>query len=133
MKPRYATVAARARHRCEYCHAPEALFNFPFEVEHIIPPLRGGTNDDTNLALACRACNLFKSDRIDSIDPESKSAVSLFHPRTNTWHEHFHVAPRTGEIVGLTPAGRATVGQLKMNSPPQLAARIQWMRLGLFP
>jgi hypothetical protein len=36
MNPRHARVAARAAHRCEYCHAPEALFNFPFEVEHII-------------------------------------------------------------------------------------------------
>ena len=36
MSPRYALVAARAKHRCEYCHAPEAIFNFPFEVEHIL-------------------------------------------------------------------------------------------------
>jgi hypothetical protein len=34
MNPLYARVAARAGDRCEYCHAPEAVFNFPFEVEH---------------------------------------------------------------------------------------------------
>jgi hypothetical protein len=30
----YTLVADRAAHRCEYCHAPELVFNFPFEVEH---------------------------------------------------------------------------------------------------
>ncbi|MCC5618360.1 hypothetical protein LC605_25405 [Nostoc sp. CHAB 5836] len=33
----YAAIAQRASHRCEYCQAPELIFNFPFEVEHIIP------------------------------------------------------------------------------------------------
>ena len=33
----YPLVAERAGHRCEYCLAPEAVFNFPFEVEHIFP------------------------------------------------------------------------------------------------
>ena len=37
MNPNYPFVAERACHRCEYCHAPEAIFNFPFEVEHIVP------------------------------------------------------------------------------------------------
>ena len=27
MNPRYARVAGRAGHRCEYCRAPEAIFN----------------------------------------------------------------------------------------------------------
>ena len=30
MNPRYPQVALRALHRCEYCHAPESVFNFPF-------------------------------------------------------------------------------------------------------
>lgn len=37
MNPNYPPVAERAGHRCEYCHAPEAIFNVLFEVEHIIP------------------------------------------------------------------------------------------------
>ena len=31
MNPHYPLVAERAGHRCEYCHAPEVIFNFPFE------------------------------------------------------------------------------------------------------
>ncbi|MBC7854323.1 MAG: HNH endonuclease [Pirellulaceae bacterium] len=64
MNAAYAAVARRAEHRCEYCHAPEVVFNFPLEVEHIVPPQRGGSGELDNLALACRACNLFKSDKI---------------------------------------------------------------------
>jgi hypothetical protein len=37
VNPSYPRVAARAGHLCEYCRAPELIFNFPFEVEHIIP------------------------------------------------------------------------------------------------
>jgi hypothetical protein len=35
MNPRYPLVALRARHRCKYYHAPEAVFNSLLEVEHI--------------------------------------------------------------------------------------------------
>jgi hypothetical protein len=91
MNPRYPLVAERAAHRCEYCHAPEAIFNFPFEVEHIIPPLHGGDDDETKWALACCACDLFKSNFLDGIDPETQTVVRLFHPRQDRWEEHFRV------------------------------------------
>jgi phenylacetate-coenzyme A ligase PaaK-like adenylate-forming protein len=32
MNPHYPQVALRAGHRCEYCHAPEAVFNLPLEA-----------------------------------------------------------------------------------------------------
>jgi 5-methylcytosine-specific restriction endonuclease McrA len=61
MNPHYPEVSHRAAHRCEYCHAPEVIFNFPFEVEHVIPICHKGTDDLANLALACRS-SLTKSD-----------------------------------------------------------------------
>jgi 5-methylcytosine-specific restriction endonuclease McrA len=64
MNPHYADAALRAGHRCEYCRAPEAVFNFPFEVEHVVPSARGGLDEDANRALACRSCNLRKSDHV---------------------------------------------------------------------
>ena len=42
MNPHHAEVARRASHRCEYCHAPEVVFNLPFEVEHVVPLVGGG-------------------------------------------------------------------------------------------
>jgi len=56
-KSLYKNVAVRAGHRCEYCHAPEALFNHRFPVNHIIPRIFGGGDNIENLALACHACN----------------------------------------------------------------------------
>lgn len=133
MNPHYTQVAIRAAHRCEYCHAPEAVFNFPMEVEHIVPVSRSGDDSTTNWALACRSCNLYKATHVSGWDPDSQAAVRLFHPRRDQWDDHFQVAIQSGEIVGQTPLGRATVSCLKMNSIAQVTARQQWTRLGLFP
>ncbi len=80
MNPLYPLVAQRAGHRCEYCRAPEAIFNFPFEVEHIVPTSRNGSDDESNRALACRSCNLYKSDQVDARDEVTQQVVGLFHP-----------------------------------------------------
>jgi hypothetical protein len=133
LNPLYPQIAERAEHRCEYCRAPEAIFNFPFEVEHILPSAHGGADEPANLALACRACNLFKADRLHAVDEVTSEAVCLFDPRRERWEEHFQVEVDSGKVLGTTPIGRATVIALQMNRPLQLAARRQWMRLGLFP
>lgn len=133
MNQHYQFVAARAGHRCEYCHAPEAIFNFPFEVEHIVPSMRRGTGEEGNLALACRACNLFKSNLVEAVDRETRVIVRLFDPRRDSWGDHFRANAELGSISGITAVGRVTVEKLRMNSPTQRAARLQWIRLGLFP
>lgn len=133
MNPHYEFVAERADHRCEYCHAPERIFNFPLEVEHIQPRALAGEDDLQNLALACRACNLHKSIRIAGFDDETKTEIRLFNPRQNDWAANFRVDLKTGEIIGLTPIGRVTVKQLNMNAPAQLAARLRWIQWELFP
>lgn len=46
--------------RCMYCGCEDG----PFEVDHIVPLSRGGTNDRANLAAACRGCNNKKGDRL---------------------------------------------------------------------
>ena len=133
MNPFYTGVASLAGHRCEYCHAPEAVFNFPFEVEHIVPIARGGTSNEANLALACRSCNLHKAIHLSGEDPQSGEMVRLFRPREETWEDNFTVNDESDEMQGLTPTGRATAARLDMNSPAQRAARRQWRRLGFFP
>lgn len=134
MNPHYPQVATRAGYRCEYCHAPQAVFNVPFEVEHINPLAKGGHQDDSNRALACRSCNLNKSDRIDAVDPATTQRVRLFNPREDNWQDHFVFEPTsTMQLQSKTPIGRATIEQLRMNSDLQLAARSQWLELGLFP
>ena len=133
MNPHHAAVALRAGRRCDYCHAPEVVFNFPFEVEHVVPVSRGGLDVEANWALACRSCNLRKAAHVTGIDPESQAEVRLFHPRQDRWTEHFRVDSESGNVEGITVIGRAAVVRLQMNSESQAAARRQWMRLGLFP
>lgn len=131
MNPHYPLVSARARHVCEYCRAPEIVFNLPFEVEHIRPLAHGGETGEDNLALSCRSCNLYKADCVKAADELTRQEVSLFNPRRDIWREHFSLVEESGEILGLTANGRATASRLRMNGKPQVAAGRQWLRLGL--
>ena len=133
MNPIYDYVAERANHRCEYCLAPEIVFNFPFEVDHCVPLSSEGGDHSQNLALACSGCNRHKSNRISGLDEFSETAELLFNPRNDQWREHFVLRAETAELEGMTPTGRVTVQLLKMNRPQQLQARAHWIRMGLFP
>lgn len=45
--------------KCAYC----GIENVPLEIEHIVPKSKGGSNRVSNLAIACRNCNLAKGTR----------------------------------------------------------------------
>ena len=126
-------VERRAGERCEYCRAPQQVFNAPLHVEHITPRSRGGAEALSNLALSCGACNLAKGAATVGTDPATGTSVPLFNPRTDRWGEHFAWAEDGITLVGLTPTGAATVARLNMNQPLQTSARPLWRRLGLFP
>jgi HNH endonuclease len=133
MHPKYAIVAARANHACEYCYAPEIISNVAFEIDHIIPIAQGGSNQLDNLALSCRICNLRKSDHTDATDPISQTVVPLFNPRQHQWPDHFEKSSQPPHhIIGKTAIGRAAVIRLDFNSSLQLRARAFWVALDLF-
>ncbi len=133
MHPQYAKVAARAGRVCEYCHAPEIISNMAFEVEHIIPRAKNGSDELDNLALSCRICNLRKSNHLDGIDPLTQAIAPLFNPRRHIWSEHFEKQPYPPyQIIGKTAIGRATATRLELNSSLQLRAREFWVALGIF-
>lgn len=70
-----------AKNRCGYCLSPQHLVMARLEIEHIIPLAKGGTDEASNLWLACPICNGHKSDKTDAIDPDTNTTVSLFNPR----------------------------------------------------
>lgn len=133
MNPAHDMVAQRAGFRCEYCRAPAALFNFPFEVEHVYPGSRGGSDNLGNLALSCRACNAFKGAAVRGTDPPTGSECDLFHPRRHRWEDHFQFDRDRAETIGTTQIGRATVVSLRLNHVGQVRARREWMRLDQYP
>ena len=133
MNRHYVEVAERAGHHCEYCLAPEAIFNLHFEVEHIVPTSRGGSGESSNLSLACRSCNLFKADRLSDVNEETGEIDEIFNPRTQNWHDHFRLRAETGMIEGTSPVGRVTANCLRMNRDAACEARRMWIRLGMLP
>ncbi len=129
----YLRVARRAEKLCEYCRAPEIAFNFLFEVEHIIPISQNGKSELENLALACRSCNIYKSDFLNGLGDDGLETERLFNPRKDIWREHFFVDLDDYTIVGVTKIGKGTINRLRLNSRLQIQAREQWNRLELFP
>ena len=114
-------IRRRAAFRCEYCLLPEHVTTVPFHIEHIRARQHGGSEDDSNLALACDRCNLFKGPNLTAIDPLTGTVTPLFNPRTDRWQEHF---VRDGATLnGVTSVGRATTSLLRFNDPPRLRLR----------
>jgi len=114
-------VRRRADNRCEYCLLPQAHSELAHHIEHIVAKQHGGSDDPDNLALACHRCNLCKGPNLSGVDPMSGEVVPLFHPRRGQWAEHFVF--RGVRIMGITPAGRATVHVLAMNDARRLELR----------
>lgn len=133
MDSRTATlVRERAANRCEYCRlaADQDPF-FTFHVEHVVARKHGGSDNPSNLALACHQDNLHKGTDLTGIDPQTGKVTRLFHPRRQRWTRHFLWAgPR---IAGRTAVGRATVGVLAMNAPDRVALREALIEAGEFP
>ena len=131
---RRAEVAARAGHRCEYCRLPTRGQVATFPIDHVEPRDRGGPNDPANLALTCPHCNAHKWNEVEAADPDTGAVVRFFHPRRDAWADHFvWSADRPGELVGRTPAGRATIAGLRLNDPDMIELRVLLAELGLFP
>ena len=124
-------VRRRAAGRCEYCLLRQEHCDLTHHVEHIVAKQHGGSDDASNLALACHRCNLRKGPNLTAMDPVTREVVPLFHPRSNDWAEHFIVE---GErIIGITAIGRATVQLLAMNDTRRLELRAQILSSGEQP
>jgi len=120
-------VRHRAAGRCEYCRLLESAHALPFHIEHIVARQHGGGDSPDNLALACDRCNLYKGPNLSAIDPVDGRIAHLFHPRNDSWDDHFR--RRGAYIDGTTPSGRATVQLLRMNAPARLHLREQLDKL----
>ncbi len=125
-------VRQRANGRCEYCGLLDLVARLSHQVDHIVPPRHGGTNDfDNNLAWACFRCNNGKGTDIGTIDITTGQRVWLYNPREQRWDDYFEIQ-ETGHILGKTPEGRATARLLNMNYEPEVEARRLLIKHGLW-
>lgn len=67
-------LSEKFNHKCCYCGVSEGQ-GIKFEVEHIVPKSRGGTNSINNLAWSCRECNQ---------DKGKLTAIEYGHPEVQT-------------------------------------------------
>lgn len=119
-------VRRRAGNRCEYCLSPQAYASSKLEIEHIIPGSEGGSTEGSNLALACRSCNLAKLAKTSGSDEITREECGFFNPRIHSWPEHFQWSEDCLEIIGITAIGRVTVTELKLNNDLMKEARENW-------
>jgi hypothetical protein len=129
----FGLVWRRAKGRCEYCQMPSDwnATAFAFQIDHVVAQKHSGPTVADNLALACFHCNNRKGPNIAGIDPVSGQIVPLYHPRRQSWDDHFLW---DGPIlVGLTATGRATIEVLVINHPSIVAIREALMDEGVFP
>lgn len=85
-------ILERDRYRCVYCGqtARQTLL----EIDHIVPEVYGGTNDETNLVTACSRCNNGKA---------AEFVLSPLEKRNEgPCGDNLHPA-----VVRLVPVGRA--------------------------
>jgi hypothetical protein len=124
-------VMQRARNACEYCGLSQEGQEATFHIDHTIPRSAGGATISENLALACVSCSLHKSARQTVVVPHSGEEVLLFHPRRDSWSEHFRW--EGSSLVGLTTTGQVTIETLRMNRLVILAIRQEEILLGRHP
>lgn len=115
-------VRQRSDRSCEYCQIHEDDALLPHEPDHIIALKHRGETTESNLAWTCFTCNRSKSSDLASIDIETNQLVRLFHPRTDSWDDHFQLE-RDGRISPQTDVGRVTEFLLKLNRSEHVEIR----------
>lgn len=126
-------VRARANNRCEYCLSHQAYVMGRLQVDHVWPIAKGGSDEEENLCLACELCNQYKWTQTHGIDPLTGLQTRLFHPRRQSWSDHFRWNEAGDEIEGLTVCGRATVLALRLNNDLAVTVRRNWIKAGWHP
>jgi len=126
-------VRRQADNRCGYCLSHQDYVPWVLEIEHIVPASRGGSDEESNLWLACHACNLYKGAKTHGLDPLSGRRVRLFNPRSQRWARHFRWSDDGAQIIGRTACGRATVVELSLNNLIAVTVRRHWVSAGWRP
>lgn len=126
-----SVVIERAGGCCEYCRLSQNFSDVAFHIEHIIAVSHGGKTAENNLALSCPRCNLLKGTNIAAADPTTDEPTFLFHPRRDSWDEHFRL--KGAFIEPLTPQGRATVLVLHLNDQERIEQRELLIQFDQYP
>jgi hypothetical protein len=123
-------VKSQADRLCEYCLTHEDDGLFADQIDHIISIKHGGATELENLALACIFCNRQKGSDVGTILADG-SFTRFFHPRTDSWAEHFRLA--AAMIEPITTIGYGTVCILRFNDTKRIAESEELIARGRYP
>jgi hypothetical protein len=121
----------RACGLCEYCLIHQDDAHFTFQMDHIISRKHRGPTSAANLALSCLRCNVTKGTDVGAFAGRAKKLVRLYHPRKDSWTEHFRL--EGARIVPLTETGEATAQLLELNASDRLLLRRTLIKAGRYP
>lgn len=102
-------------------------------MEHIVPRVKGGSDDLSNLAYSCQGCNNFKFTSIEAFDTVNGEMAPLYHPRRHPWQEHFTWNDDMTLMIGLSPTGRVSIEKLQLNRPGVVNLRRVLIAFGKHP
>ena len=120
-RSRKEQVWERANGCCEYCQMPQKFDVHPFQLDHVRAQKHRGESTVSNLALACFACNVYKSSNAAGFDPKTEKLHPLFNPRKESWNRHFKWS---GPLLkGKTAKGRTTIDVLRINLDERVELR----------
>ena len=94
MKPdRYQHIYERDEWKCVYCgldgkNGFEVWWHANFNIDHVKPKSKGG-DEDENLVVACRACNLYKGNIDCNSIEEGKGIIEKKRRQSKKWYEPF--------------------------------------------
>jgi hypothetical protein len=120
-------------HQCAYCG--RELSDAMLEIEHMTPKIRGGTNELSNLVIACSTCNREKGTRTpeewaedlrtsqSSIDHDRARNCSRVREKVCTLFKDATIAGQ-GKITGMSTLRRVSFN-LNPDSDADLLARIE--------
>ncbi len=114
-KSKKIQVKKRADYCCEYCKSQELFSATAFTVDHIMPQSKTGDDELNNLAFSCQGCNGSKYNKTSGFDTLTLQVTALYNPRKQIWSEHFAWSEDATVIIGISPTGRVTVEELKLN------------------
>ncbi len=81
-------VNKRDNYICRYCGFDGRLFEnwLHLSVDHVIRTADGGTDEDSNLVTACRACNEFMSStKVSSFDEKKHLITQIRQEKLGEW------------------------------------------------
>ncbi len=101
-------------------------------VDHIIPVSKNGPTTFDNLCFSITT-NSFKNERTHHQDPLTGNLTAIFHPRRDSWADHFQWDEDGIYLTAITATGRATLLALQMNNDAIIDARRKWVAVGWHP